>query len=49
MAQANYDLVIRGGTVATAADTVACDLGIRDGRVVALAEGLPARRRRDRR
>ena len=27
MAQANYDLVIRGGTVATAADTVACDLG----------------------
>ena len=40
MAQANYDLVIRGGTVATAADTVACDLGIRDGRVVALAEGL---------
>ena len=40
MAQANYDLVIRGGTVATAADTVACDLGIRDGRVIALAEGL---------
>ena len=40
MAQANYDLVIRGGTVATAADTVACDLGIRDGRVAALAEGL---------
>ena len=40
MAQANYDLVIRGGTVATAADTVACDVGIRDGRVIALAEGL---------
>ena len=40
MASTDYDLVIRGGTVATAADTVACDVGIRDGRVVALAEGL---------
>ena len=42
MASTDYDLVIRGGTVATAADTVACDVGIRDGRVVALAEGLGA-------
>ena len=37
---AAYDLIIRNGTVATAADTVACDIGIRGGRVVALAEGL---------
>jgi dihydropyrimidinase len=35
-----YDTVIRGGTVVTAADSVECDVGIRDGRVVALAEGL---------
>ncbi len=32
------DLAIRGGTVATAADTMRCDLGIRDGRIVALGE-----------
>ena len=37
---AAYDLVIQGGTVATAADTMSCDIGIRGGRVVALAEGL---------
>jgi dihydropyrimidinase len=36
----DYDLVIRGGTVVTAADTVRCDVGIRDGRVVALGEAL---------
>ncbi len=35
-----FDLVIRNGTVATAADTRSCDIGIKDGRVVALAEGL---------
>ncbi len=35
-----YDLVIRHGTVATAADIGACDVGIREGRVVALGEGL---------
>ncbi len=35
-----YDTVIRGGTVVTAADTVRCDVGIRDGRIVALADGL---------
>ena len=34
------DLVIRGGTVATAADTFAADIGIRDGRIVALAGEL---------
>ena len=35
-----FDLVIRGGTVATAADTMRCDVGIVDGIVVALAEHL---------
>ncbi|HKI97331.1 MAG TPA: dihydropyrimidinase [bacterium] len=39
---ADYDLVIRGGTVVTAADSVRCDVGIREGRVVALAERLGA-------
>jgi dihydropyrimidinase len=36
------DLVIRNGTVVTAADSFACDVGVRGGRVVALAEDLPA-------
>ena len=35
-----FDLVIRGGTVATAADTYPADVGIRDGRIVALAHDL---------
>ena len=35
-----FDLVIRGGTVATAADVFSCDVGIKAGRVVALGEGL---------
>ena len=34
------DLVIAGGTVATASDTFKSDVGIRDGRVVALGESL---------
>src|SRR5262249_22913599 len=37
-----YDLVIRGGTVVTAADTTVCDIGIRDGVVATLGQGLPA-------
>jgi len=37
---AEFDLVIRGGTVATAADTFRCDVGIKDGRIAALAESL---------
>lgn len=37
----DLDLVIRGGTVVTATDTVRCDVGIRGERVVALAEALP--------
>jgi dihydropyrimidinase len=35
------DLVIRNGSVVTAADSARCDIGIRDGRIVALAERLP--------
>ncbi|MDP6346244.1 MAG: amidohydrolase family protein, partial [Alphaproteobacteria bacterium] len=38
----DFDLVIRNGTVATAADTFACDVGVRDGRIAALGEGLAA-------
>src|SRR3984885_9235798 len=37
---ADYDLVIRGGTVVTAADTFRADVGIRDGRIAALGEKL---------
>jgi dihydropyrimidinase len=36
----SYDLVVRGGTVATASDTMRCDVGIRGGRIAALGEGL---------
>jgi dihydropyrimidinase len=38
------DPVIRNGTVATAGDVVRCDIGIRDGRIVALGEQLAAAR-----
>lgn len=34
------DLAIRGGTVATAADIARCDVGIKDGRIVQLAETI---------
>lgn len=37
-----YDLVIRGGTVATAADSSLCDVGIKDGAVAALGRNLGA-------
>ncbi|NSY14856.1 dihydropyrimidinase [Agrobacterium vitis] len=37
-----YDLVIRGGTVATAADLFACDIAIAGGKVVALGPDLPS-------
>ncbi|MBV0893293.1 dihydropyrimidinase [Paracoccus sp. Z118] len=36
------DLVIKGGTVATAADSFRADVGISDGRIVAIAESLDA-------
>jgi dihydropyrimidinase len=39
---AEFDLVIRNGKVATAADVMACDVGVREGRIAALAEGLGA-------
>jgi dihydropyrimidinase len=35
-----FDTIIRGGTVVTAADTTACDIGISDGRIAALGRGL---------
>ncbi|MCJ2114448.1 dihydropyrimidinase [Methylobacterium sp. E-025] len=34
----DFDLAIRGGTVVTAADTLRAEIGIRDGRIVAVAE-----------
>jgi dihydropyrimidinase len=37
-----FDTIIRGGTVATAADTFACDVGIRDGKIAALGHDLGA-------
>ncbi|WP_407050023.1 dihydropyrimidinase [Methyloraptor flagellatus] len=36
----DYDLVIRGGTVVTAADTVRADVGIRAGKIVAVADKI---------
>ena len=36
------DTIIRGGRVATASDTVACDVGVRGGKIVALGEDLGA-------
>lgn len=42
---ADFDLTIRGGTIATAADVTRGDIGITGGRIVALAEKLPAGRR----
>ncbi|WP_020683673.1 dihydropyrimidinase [Marinobacterium rhizophilum] len=42
--QPQFDMVIRNGQVVTAADTSHCDIGIRDGRIVALGENLGAGR-----
>src|SRR5271155_6141727 len=36
----DFDLVIRNGTVATAADTTTCDIGIKDGVVAMLGKNL---------
>jgi dihydropyrimidinase len=38
---AEYDLVIRNGTVATASDTMHCDVAVKDGVVATLGRGLP--------
>ncbi len=40
-----FDLVIRGGTAVTAVDVYRTDIGIRAGRIAALAADLPAGRR----
>jgi dihydropyrimidinase len=37
-----YDLVVRGGLVATATDAVVADLGIRGGHIATIDQGLPA-------
>jgi dihydropyrimidinase len=37
---ARFDTIIRGGTVATEADTFACDIGIRGEKIVALGDDL---------
>jgi dihydropyrimidinase len=44
MTDATLDLLIRGGTLATASDTFVADLGIRDGRIVGIGEALPEAR-----
>jgi len=36
----SFDTIIRGGTVATAADTFQCDVGISGGKIAALGENL---------
>jgi dihydropyrimidinase len=35
-----FDTIIRGGTIATAADTYEADIGVMDGKIAALARGL---------
>ncbi|MEM7254441.1 MAG: dihydropyrimidinase [Pseudomonadota bacterium] len=40
----DLDVVVRGGTVVTTADSMRCDVGIRDGKIVALSDGLPGAR-----
>ncbi|MEQ8370726.1 MAG: dihydropyrimidinase [Alphaproteobacteria bacterium] len=39
---ADFDLVIRNARVATASDVFESDIGVKDGKVAALARGLPA-------
>jgi dihydropyrimidinase len=40
-----HDLVVRGGTVVTATETVRCDVGVDGGRIAALGTALPPGRR----
>src|SRR6185295_18867066 len=35
-----FDTILRGGTIATASDTFACDIGISGGRIAALGDKL---------
>lgn len=37
---ASFDLIIKNADVATASDRYVCDIGIKDGKIVALAQGL---------
>ncbi len=39
---ADFDIVVRGGTVATASDITVCDVGVKDGRITALGASLGA-------
>ena len=39
---AEFDLVIRNGTVATASDTTDCDIGIKNGVIAIMGRGLAA-------
>jgi len=41
MSMGEYDLVIRNARVATAADTMSCDIGVAASRIAALAQSLP--------
>jgi dihydropyrimidinase len=40
-----FDLTVRNGTVVTASDAIRCDVGVRDGRILAMEVALPAGRR----
>jgi dihydropyrimidinase len=40
-----FDLTVRNGTVVTASDTIRCDVGVRDGRILAMEVDLPSGRR----
>ena len=40
-----FDLVVRNAVVITASEEMRCDIGVRAGRIVALAETLSAGRR----
>ena len=37
---AQFDLVVRNGTVVTASDTIRCDIGVKEGRIAILGQGL---------
>lgn len=46
MSSSSFDTVVHGGTIVTANDTFAADIGIRDGRIVAVAEEIAGGARR---